>query len=383
MVGSRSIGYFLTHVVNNFSNEKATVNVIDFSNVKSSKLTLYTDLLSSKKEGISGFGLRSQFVYKPTQLSRRSGSILYFEDSFNLNDFGYLKKNDWFHIGFGSDFTKVDFIESSRIKERKIGIDFNYDSDTSGNSNPIQVRQEYNFKYKDTSSFQASWDLKTSGKNTTITRKNIEFPYVKKNGSFSFNLDYESPSYGTWEYDWRIGYETSDKYKTWSSEGYERRFAKIAGSLYPIDDFRLGWQFRVREEDEWLNWIEGNELAVYDLTQKIISINANWFKGSKHEIRLKSQFVALDAKNPISLISDKAGYLYNHDSNVKPFTEGITSFQIRYKYEMAPLSYIYLVYTKGGRVYDDENERNTSDVFKDPWESPDNEIFSLKFRFKF
>ena len=65
------------------------------------------------------------------------------------------------------------------------------------------------------------------------------------------------------------------------------------------------------------------ELAVYDLTQKIISINANWFKGSKHEIRLKSQFVALDAKNPISLISDKAGYLYNHDSNVKAFLQKV------------------------------------------------------------
>ena len=142
------------------------------SNVKFSKLTLYTDLLSSKKEGISGFGLRSQFVYA-IQLSRRSESILYFEDSFNLMILDILK-NDWFHIGFGSDFTKVDFIESSRIKERKIGIDFNYDSDTSGNSNPIQVRQEYNFKYKDTK-LQASWDLKTSGKNTTITRKILNF----------------------------------------------------------------------------------------------------------------------------------------------------------------------------------------------------------------
>ena len=383
MVGSRSIGYFLTHVVNNFTNEKATVNVVDFTNVKSNKLTLYTDLLSSEKEGVSGFGLRSQFVYKPSQLSRRSGSILYFEDSFKLSDFGYLKKNDWFHIGLGSDFTKIDFGESSSIKERKIGIDFNYDSDTSGNSNPMQIRQDYNFKYKDTSSFQASWDLKTSGKNTTITRKNIDFPYIKKNGSFSFNLDYESPSFGTWEYDWRVGYETSNKYETWSSEGYERRFAKIAGSLYPIDDFKLGWQFRVREEDEWLNWIEGNELAVYDLTQNIISINANWFRGSKHEIRLKSQFVALKAENPISLISDKAGYLYNHDSDVKPFTDGITSFQVRYKYEIAPLSYIYLVYTKGGRIYDDMNERNTSDVFMDPWKNPDNEIFSLKFRLKY
>ena len=382
-IGTRTIGYFLTHVVDNFTNEKATVNVIDFINVKSDKLTLYTDFLSSEKEGVSGFGLRSQFVYKPTQLSRRSGSILYFEDSFMLNDFGYLKKNDWFHVGLGSDITKVDFNESSSVKERKIGTDFNYDSDTSGNSNPTQLRQEYNFQYKDTSSFQASWDLKTSGKNTTITRKNVDFPFVKRNGSFSFNLDYESPSYGSWEYDWRVGYETADKYKTWSSEGYERRFAKIAGSIYPIDDFKLGWEFRVREEDEWLNWIKDNELAVYDLTQKIISINANWFKGYKHEIRLKSQFVALEAESPISLISDKAGYLYNHNSIVKPFTDGITSFQVRYKYEIAPLSYIYLVYTKGGRVYDDENERNTSDVFKDPWENPDNEIFSLKFRLKY
>ena len=382
-IGTRTIGYFLTHVVDNFTNEKATVNVIDFINVKSDKLTLYTDFLSSEKEGVSGFGLRSQFVYKPTQLSRRSGSILYFEDSFRLNDFGYLKKNDWFHVGLGSDITKVDFNESSSVKERKIGTDFNYDSDTSGNSNPTQLRQEYNFQYKDTSSFQASWDLKTSGKNTTITRKNVDFPFVKRNGSFSFNLDYESPSYGSWEYDWRVGYETADKYKTWSSEGYERRFAKIAGSIYPIDDFKLGWEFRVREEDEWLNWIKDNELAVYDLTQKIISINANWFKGYKHEVRLKSQFVALEAESPISLISDKAGYLYNHKSIVKPFTDGITSFQVRYKYEIAPLSYIYLVYTKGGRVYDDENERNTSDVFKDPWENPDNEIFSLKFRLKY
>ena len=382
-IGTRTIGYFLTHVVDNFTNEKATVNVIDFINVKSDKLTLYTDFLSSEKEGVSGFGLRSQFIYKPTQLSRRSGSILYFEDSFRLNDFGYLKKNDWFHVGLGSDITKVDFNESSSVKERKIGTDFNYDSDTSGNSNPTQLRQEYNFQYKDTSSFQASWDLKTSGKNTTITRKNVDFPFVKRNGSFSFNLDYESPSYGSWEYDWRVGYETADKYKTWSSEGYERRFAKIAGSIYPIDDFKLGWEFRVREEDEWLNWIKDNELAVYDLTQKIISINANWFKGYKHEVRLKSQFVALEAESPISLISDKAGYLYNHKSIVKPFTDGITSFQVRYKYEIAPLSYIYLVYTKGGRVYDDENERNTSDVFKDPWENPDNEIFSLKFRLKY
>ena len=140
------------------------MNVVDFTNIKSDKLTLYNDILFSEKEGDNGLGIRSQFTYQPTPLVRRSGSILYFEDSFKLNDFGYLKKADWFHFGIGSDLTKINFKESSPIKERKIGIDFNYDSDTSGNSNPIQLRQEYNYKYKNTSAFQASWILKPQEK---------------------------------------------------------------------------------------------------------------------------------------------------------------------------------------------------------------------------
>ena len=382
-IGTKTFGYFLTNVKNNLSDKNAIVNVFDYSNIKSDKLTIYNDLLTSKKDSQSGYGFRSQFVYQLTGYKRRSGSIVYFDDSFELDDFGYLKKNDWFHFGIGQDITKVNFSEDSNIEERRIGIDFNYDSDTSGNSNPFNIRQEFNFAYKNTSSFQMSWDLKTSGKDTTITRKNTEYPYIKNKRSISFNLDYESPSFGSWEYDWRIGYETSDKYNSWESDGYERRFAKIAGSFYPLDNFRLGYSFRIREEDEWINWIEGNKLAAYDLTQRIISLNLNWYQGSKHEVRLKSQFVALNAENPVSLTANRNGYLLNDTRNVNAFNQGIFSFQIRYKYEIAQLSNIYVVYTKGGNVFDDDNEKNTSKIFKDPWNNPNNEIFSLKFRLKF
>ena len=382
-IGTKTFGYFLTNVKNNLSDKNAIVNVFDYSNIKSDKLTIYNDFLTSKKDSQSGYGFRSQFVYQLTGYKRRSGSIVYFDDSFELDDFGYLKKNDWFHFGIGQDITKVNFSEDSNIEERRIGIDFNYDSDTSGNSNPFNIRQEFNFAYKNTSSFQMSWDLKTSGKDTTITRKNTEYPYIKNKRSISFNLDYESPSFGSWEYDWRIGYETSDKYNSWESDGYERRFAKIAGSFYPLDNFRLGYSFRIREEDEWINWIEGNKLAAYDLKQRIISLNLNWYQGSKHEVRLKSQFVALNAENPVSLTANRNGYLLNDARNVNAFNQGIFSFQIRYKYEIAQLSNIYVVYTKGGNVFDDDNEKNTSKIFKDPWNNPNNEIFSLKFRLKF
>ena len=101
-------------------------------------------------------------------------------------------------------------------------------------------------------------------------------------------------------------------------------------------------QYRIRKESEWLNWIDNNNFGSYKLEQDTLSFDMNWFKGSKHEIRLKSQFVALDARDPIGLISDGQGYLFNSDTKLNPFKKGVASFQIRYKHEFAPLSYLYI-----------------------------------------
>ena len=382
-VGNKTYGYMLTHVVNNFLDETATVNVFDFSNVKSKKLTLYTDILSSEKNNNSGLGLRSQFVYKPTKNSRRSGSIVYFEDDFKLNDFGYLKRSDWFHVGVGTDITKTDFNESSIFEQIDFGIDFNYDSDTSGNSNPLNIWQKNEMRFKDRSRFELMFGLKSSGKNTTITRKNDLYPYVKVKNNISITGDFEAQNFNFWTYDWRVSFDKGDKYDTWDSKGYSKRFFKVAGKIFPNDNLTIKTEIRIKKEKEWLNWIDQNNLATFDLKQKIISIDLNWYNSSKHEIRLKSQFIALEAENPRSLVSNYAGYLSQGSSEVKPFTNGVASFQVRYKYEIAPLSYLYVVYSKGGSVYDEDDDKNTSQIFKDPWEEASDEVLSIKLRLKY
>lgn len=382
-IGNKTYGYMLTHVVNNFLDETATVNVFDFSNVKSKKLTLYTDILSSEKNNNSGLGLRSQFVYKPTKNSRRSGSIVYFEDDFKLNDFGYLKRSDWFHVGVGTDITKTDFDESSMFEQIDFGIDFNYDSDTSGNSNPLNIWQKNEMRFKDRSRFELMFGLKSSGKNTTITRKNDLYPFVKVKNNISITGDFEAQNFNFWTYDWRVSFDKGDKYDTWDSKGYSKRFFKVAGKIFPNDNLTIKTEIRIKKEKEWLNWIDQNNLATFDLKQKIISIDVNWYNSSKHEIRLKSQFIALEAENPRSLVSNYAGYLSQGSSEVKPFTNGVASFQVRYKYEIAPLSYLYVVYSKGGSVYDEDDDKNTSQIFKDPWEEASDEVLSIKLRLKY
>ena len=379
----KTIGYMVTQVIDNFTNTTSTVNVFDYIQVKSDKLKLYTDLLASEKEDQSGLGFRTQFVYQPTKYSKTSGSILYFEDDFQLNDFGYLQRNDWFHIGLGADIKKIDFDESSILEQIDSGIDVNYDSDTKGNSNPIRIDQRNEIAFKDTSAVKLDFGFKSSGKNTTITRKDEIYSYVKVKNKISITADYEAINYKFWTYDWRVSFDKSDKYDTWDSKGNHKKFFKIAGSFFPNDFIKINTQFRIKEESEWLNWIDSNNLATYDLSQKTISIDMNWFKGNKHEIRVKSQFVALQADNPRSLASDTNGYLRQSNNEVKSFTKGIASFQLRYKYEIAPLSYLFVVYSKGGDDYDDETDRGTSSILKSPWQNPSDELFSIKFRLKF
>ena len=382
-LGNKTLGYMLTHVDDSFNNKTASVSVIDYVNVKSDQLTYFTDLLFSEKDDDSRFGYRSQFNYQPSNFSYISGSILYFDENFQLNDFGYLRRADWIHIGLGGGLKQINFSKESPINQIDINVDFNYDADTNGNSNPIRIDQKNEITFKDTSKLKFDFGIKTSGKNTTITRKNPDFPFVKIKKKKNITLDFEAVNYKFWTYDWRISFEKGDKYNSWNSDGYKREFYKIAGSYFPNDNLKINLQYRVRKENEWLIWTEDNNFGLYDSEQDTVSIGLNWFSGNRHEIRLKSQFVALQADDPQSLISDNGGYLYDSDDLIKPFTQGVVSFQVRYKYEIAPLSYLYLVYSKGGTSYDEDEDYSKSDIFNQPWNNPSDEVYSIKFRLKY
>ena len=74
-IDNRTIGYFLTHVENNFLNESATVNVIDFANVKSNKLTTYNDLITSEERVSLDLALDHNLII--SQHSYRVDQVVY------------------------------------------------------------------------------------------------------------------------------------------------------------------------------------------------------------------------------------------------------------------------------------------------------------------
>ena len=248
----------------------------------------------------------------------------------------------------------------------------------------ISFKRSFFIKFqKDTNKFNFWTAFKSSGKNTTITRKNILSPFVKRPARYNLGGSYDSKNFSNFAIGAKLNFERGNKNNSWESKGYKKTWAEAAYYFFPKDFLTMRLGFNFRDQKEWLKWIDANNLAAYDATEKFLSFNLNYFKGNKHEIRLKGQFVALNATNPVSLISDENGYLTQSNKVVNSFNLGEAAFQVRYKYELAPLSNLYIVYSQGGSIYEENIDSDSSSIIEDSWNNPSGKIFAIKLRLRF
>ena len=137
-------------------------------------------------------------------------------------------------------------------------------------------------------------------------------------------------------------------------------------------------------ENNWLNWIQDNLLGIYkNKKQRTTIASLNWFGGDKHELRMKAQMVAFTARPPRAYLGGISGSLNPFAMELPPFSLSDLAFQVRYRYEIMPLAYLYVVYTKGGRVVEIDEEDSLNELYKRPWKDPQADSFTVKVRYRF
>jgi len=119
----------------------------------------------------------------------------------------------------------------------------------------------------------------------------------------------------------------------------------------------------------------------------MILLNAGsvWLINDKHELRVRLESIGLDAK---------ARQAYRVAGNGEPVESAETipdvgvsnlGFQIRYRYELAPLSYLYIAYVRGGSLTELEpfTGFNARDQFQDAFALRDSEQLLVKLSYRF
>ncbi len=377
-LNQHKIGYLATHVQRDALDRSATVHAFDYENQATEALTLNSLLMYSDTDDESGFGMRFGMSYDPNKNWNNGISYYRFDDELNINDMGYMSRNNLSNLRTFTMYTQTDFETASKILERKYIFDFSKRADTHGLQLVQRTNLSFSQSFKDTSGFEIKVGLDSSGKNDLLTRGSVLAPFVKFGQEQEFALTYYSRQNERWSY-WAHIEKERQSYPSFTDSA---KSIGVGGNYYPSDDLKLSMRIHKRTSSSWINWIGDNKIGIYPLDRFSIRVNATWFPKENHELRIKFQTTVLEADTGVEWLADITGNLNSTNTSVAGFDLGQLAFQIRYKYEISSLSHFYAVYTRGGRHYEDDDV-SVGKIISGTWDNPKEDRFTLKLRIKF
>ena len=382
-----SVGYIGTFTDRPVLDREAEVHAVDVIYNPTDKIrTNAVFMTSSVDQGLvnpystSGEAFRLRFTSSPRKGRWHDIGLFYFDENIDINDMGYQMLNNWMFLGAQNGFKFTDFDASSILQSNEfefgVGVESNADLDKSWNFTYLT----YKSTFKNTSFFEFTNFYRTSGKDFWITRNNIEAPYINRPENYGTLLNFKGPSQEFFNYFLEAKREKGSQWS--SASGFATSYATQL-QFAPRDNLNFSLYYQHLDEDGWVNWIQDNLLGVYTKKQRTTVAGINWFGGDKHELRIKAQMVSFIATTPKAVLGDAYGNLNSIDIALTPINLSDLAFQIRYRYEILPLAYLYVVYSKGGRIVETDEEEDLGKLYQRPWNDPQADNFTVKVRYRF
>jgi hypothetical protein len=133
---------------------------------------------------------------------------------------------------------------------------------------------------------------------------------------------------------------------------------------------------------DWLVWQRDNLIGSFDGEESNVSAGFNWVMTNRHELRLKLQAVAVNADIRQGYRVGLSGNAVPTDEVVEDFSVRTLGLQIRYRFEIAPLSYLYVVYGRGG--YEEQAvSGDRGRLIRDTFDLRDDDQLLVKLSYRF
>ena len=375
-----SFGYLGTFTKNEVLGRNANVNTVDMVYLPTEDFRLYAILLNSIVEDNKGYGLRISIRKQVNQDLSTGLGIYYLDKNLDINDMGYLMRNDWIMIGGRTQLQKTDFNKTSKTLMRTYQHSYGCRALSNGDKEGCFSGFEIKNQFKNTSQIETEVFFRTNGRDNLITRGSELAPYIKLPQNYGIDFKYVGQKNKFWQWDLFAQRSKGSEYS--SDLGWRNKYYSSV-KVFPLPNLTLRLSYSHEKEANWLNWIQDNLLGVYEKTQRNTNFSIKYFKGNQHELRVKTQLVAFTAKDPHAYLGSIDGRLNEDSTYLNPFSLGQLAFQVRYRYEIMPLAYLYAVYTRGGKIYEADEEDDLGTLYKRPWEEPTKDNFTLKVRYRF
>ena len=385
-VGGLSIGHRLTHVDRAVLNRQATVQVADMIWQKSEGIQfrgqiLYTDIqqqantvnnqLKLDQKDFAGW---ASWSYAPSDEWYHYAAISSYGDKFDMNDLGYMRRNGFDEVFASSRHDRLQYAPESSILSSSTELEYGYKRNTEGDRLSLYTELDHTWTFRSTRTLSIEAGLKAPGNDDLKTRGN---GLLATPARYWLETKYASPRGNNFTYDTRLEVKYDDQEKN-------RLKLIFSPQLYLSESLTLGGKLSYRNMQEWLIWdFDTQQLAGFKAERYGADIRFDWYPSSRQEVRLKFQWVGIDAEQVESYQLNSNGSLQLSSSAASDFSLSDTALQVRYRYQLAPLSNIFLVYSRGGYFASDDGDEGARTLLHKGWDGVQVESIIAKVRYRF
>jgi hypothetical protein len=402
------IGYFATHVDRPDIDRKAFVNALDLqwqydNNSRVTGLVTLSDIKQYEDEEDKEFNTKGESIdLSYTSMIddkwRNSLEYIYMSDDFELNDMGFMGRNDLKRLSGTHKYIDRNFNSKSSIRERELKVQYNYRTNAENQRLESQLELGTFINYKDTSNFYI--ELKrifNSLEDRTLQDVTLD------NGDIVFGGTFKKHSrWGTFsKYEGVQQGKFRNKFKSWIFT------QELSGLAYHLnyeptwniqDNLTINGGLSYTNNSQWLIWrsitepeveYENDPNAVYgeavsfQQNQFKAYTNLNWLISDGQELRVKFEWIGIKADVNSGYRADDSGYLHKSNTTHNSFELSNTALQVRYRYELAPLSNIFVVWSRGGNYELDSLEESYTGMLNKGWSEKFADQFLIKVRYRF
>jgi hypothetical protein len=360
-------------------NREAMVNAVDYEyrwgkaiTVKGqalhSSIESGADASQAKTGGSAWLTLEQQLSANKSQ----SLSLSHYAEGFEVNDLGFLPRANLDSLEYEYIYRKPSFADDSSIKNQEIAFSTEHQYSANGDHLISDLTLRGQWVYKNNSAFYWQANGYSDGRDDRITRGNnvlrTEDGYELRMTLFAKDTEKLKGHAHVILTDTFVGGKGFDLHLHPSYQ-FTDKYSASLGMFYI-------------QTDDWLNWRGANQLGQYQRKQGIASLNFDAKLSEKQELRLKFQWVAVsaDALNSLAVLAN--GDAIQDGEKVDDFSVSSTALQIRYRYELAPLSNLFIVYSRGGNIDLDETD-SLGALFTQSWDNETSSNIFAKLRYQF
>lgn len=299
-----------------------------------------------------GLGVWLRADYAPSSRLLQRLEVSRFDRDYQINDLGYMRRNDYLELFSATTWYTRRYPADSRLQSSHWRLEALGRQNLDGERLQASAYLGRVLRLRNTANVEAWLGVRAPFVDDLITRGHgpVRLPGRKEAWTYA-----QSPRWRALRVAGRLRYlEEGVGAGAWE--------AMLEPTLYLSEDFTTSLRMTRLASRDWLIWRGADRLASYRRDQFSVFWDLNWFPAARHELRWRTQFIGLSARGQRSFRA-RDGQLVEIEPIDRDFALGTLAVQLRYRYEFAPQSELYLVYSRGGLGEFDEVRASFGTLF--------------------